>query len=155
MSAESFRNWVGFWCAIALMAIGLFMLARRLLLHRRCDCATTAEIVDARRINKNGSVLLTVRAEIRGETHTMTEKSGASPKFRVGDMVEIRYNPDRPEDFYVTDNHSARRAILLCLGLGLAFLIMMFIITPEFAMRFPFGMYLMRLRWMIRYRWLR
>lgn len=152
---KQYRNGVViFWFGVLLLILSLFFFVRRLLRLRRCTSFATGTLVNAERFGNTSSVRLTVRFSAGDETVTCTDKqaAGAAYQKRVGEELDIRYNPDNPSDFLVEDNHSEQRAILICLVSGLLFFLVGEVMAGPLGANLPFSRELSFIWWYVRYR---
>ncbi len=142
-----------FYCGVALVALSLFFVVRKLRRRSRCSSYAVGILTEAAVVN-GSFVRLTVQFTAEGRAMTLTEKRGAPLRLKkmVGKDVDVRYNPDNPEDFYVEQNPMERRAALICLCFGLAFLFGGAFIAGPRAYELPFGRQFLRLFWWLRYR---
>ena len=113
---------------LVLLGFQVWFVVRKRLRMKRCTASTRATLVgiewDGNRSNNNGH--LVVQADIDGETRELTDKLPAKiHKYRprIGQEVEILYDPAHPETFCVTDNHWERSAAPLFIIVGLFLLI--------------------------------
>ena len=149
------RGLLSLFAGVILVFLGILTLIRRLLQLRRCSALSTATITGADIVSRQGTVFLTLEAEIGGETLSLKRRTANKAQFAMGDRIDIRYNPDNPRDFIIEADHSQGRngIILLILGVAL-FFVGVYLAGPAIT-RVPFGRYLMHLQWLMKYRWLR
>ena len=58
----------------------------------------------------------------KGESLSITSPVSTSPpKYKVGDIVNVRYDPNKPEKFYIYGDNTINivKTVFLCVGLGL------------------------------------
>ena len=58
----------------------------------------------------------------KGETLSVTSAVSTSPpKYKVGDIVNVKYDPNKPEKFYIDGDNTINivKIVFLCVGLGL------------------------------------
>lgn len=58
----------------------------------------------------------------KGETLSITSAVSTSPpKYKVGDIVNVKYDPNKPEKFYIDGDNTINivKIVFLCVGLGL------------------------------------
>ena len=142
-----------FYCGAALIVLGLIMIVRKLRRKSRCSSYAVGTLVEAAPVN-GSSVRLTVQFTAEGRTLTLPEKRAAPLRLKkmVGKDVDVRYNPDNPEDFYLEQYSVERRAALICFCFGLVFLFGGAYMAGPRAYELPFGRQFLHLFWWLRYR---
>ena len=58
----------------------------------------------------------------KGETMSIVSAVSTSPpKYRIGDTVHVKYDPNKPEKFYIDGDNTINivKIVFLCVGLGL------------------------------------
>ena len=58
----------------------------------------------------------------KGETLSVTSAVSTNPpKYKVGDIVNVKYAPNKPQKFYIDGDNTINivKIVFLCVGLGL------------------------------------
>lgn len=84
--------------------IGFYLLFKLLRWRKKCTCMVKAVVVKINeKLNDDGDILYSQTFEytVCGTLYTVTSKSssGSNP-FKLGDTVDIKYNPENPSESY-------------------------------------------------------
>ena len=143
-----------FIAGVSLMGIGLIVPLIMLLRRRQLSAYAIGTLTSAS-VGPDGRVHLTVTFTAGNETLTLTENRRASKAFmnRIGSDVDIRYNPDDAQDFYVVQNKSHLTVSAKIIGLGLIMAVAAEYLGLEyFFVDLPFIRQFHRLLWIVRHR---
>lgn len=118
------------------LGIGLLLAVIALFLHKffkrrqkKAVAVTTATVVDiVRHKRRNRQTSTTTYAPVyeyyaNGTVHKVTSTVSSSPcRFRIGDQLELHFDPEKPRKIYVEAEERMLRFICLLLGgMGLLF----------------------------------
>ena len=110
--------------------IGVILLIKEILKRKKCTVSTKGVVVDISREVSNdsdGNRSITLypifEYNVSGEKYVQKSKNGSNfCKYHIGQEVEILYNPDKPENYYVKNSFGS-----IIIGVGFIILGIIFI----------------------------
>lgn len=109
--------------ALCIILVTLINMLRRTVKTRRCTAVTTGQISDVREKVKRGDGYTTreyhttVSYSVNGVPYSKPFTKGYNVEtYKVGQQVEVLYNPDKPEE--INTKGVSNKADLIVLGVG-------------------------------------
>lgn len=129
--------------AIIAIVVGAFVTVKLKQVQERCTDTVTAEIVEnitvkSRTKTKHGHrTTITYRPvfefDYKGENYRVESSVSHSPAlFDVGEQTEIKINPSDPSETYIPSDKSANYAGIICMAVGVVFLVVGLLVIFRF-----------------------
>ena len=132
--------------ALIFMSVGIGMLFYPKIKEKKCTESVKAEVISnsaessssvgSRHHHHHNSTVYrpTFSFMYEGKEYIVESKTASNPPaFNVGDIVELRINPDNPADFYAPSDKTSRFIALIFTGFGVIFMIIGIVTGVAFA----------------------
>ena len=108
---------------IIFIAGGIFIYIHSEHLKKVCTTSTQATIVDFKQEiddeSNNVSYFPIIEYEVNGKKYNKTHSTSDSMhKYSVGQKINILYNPDNPDEYYIEGDGSDNIVSFICFGVG-------------------------------------
>lgn len=129
--------------AVIIIILGAWVSVNSKQLQKRCTYTVTAEVVEnisvkSRNKTKHGHRTVTTYKpvfsfEYNGQDYRIESSSSHKPAlFEVGEKSEIKINPSDPSETYIPVDKSADYAGIICVAMGVIFLIVGILVIVKF-----------------------
>ena len=115
----------GVFFGLFFVVVGVAMIMFQKSQNKKCTEVTTATVIDNVHPDHGSTVgkyMPVFQYIVNGQTITQTSSLASKPKkYEIGDKVELHYNPDNVNEYYVPGYNSSKLGIIFILA-GLGFL---------------------------------